>query len=812
LWFCLLAVGLSAQDETLFLANEAGARIDFTNTAAGWTWTQLVTPTAPEPLQVTEGELRYVVGEGEDSLVPGWSLVTNDGGRLVFERAAPQCGVMMRRIFSFGPAEHVLRVETWIRSTEEAKLVHEIGLLTLKVAGESFVGTGPSPASFPLFGQGLFAGVEDVCAESRADGETLRLWQTPGVSVGGEWQFVAAAVVGWHAPRAALFLPGESRTRDAFLQYLDTIRVQPRGINLHSDTWWTLPCPFTEGDVLNDVAALRTGFFERTGMFFDTYALDLGWSDPHTLWEVDATHFPAGLDRVRTELAALNCRMGMWLSPSSGYEPGLDNTWLEAQGYEMTRLGEDARDQVACFALGGRYQREFTERIVGYAKEHGLGHVIFDGLVPSCDNPAHLHGTGVASVYAIAAGFKDVMDRLRAQNPAIVLEPLSCGHPPSPWWNLHTPFLLGPAGDDVPFGRVPAPDWTEALISARDIAYRARQEEWLVRTQTLETFDIIRQSPGVFQNMAAMAVGRGRWFVSANIRPELMQPADWDFLAALVRWQRANQRFLVDARQIGGRPENREAYGYLFHHADKELYCIRNPWMEERSIRLPARVRAAADVRMIYPRRGLVGRVQPGEDGPTVVLGPYETMFLETAPLTDAAPAEVPTISAEVAAEAPVVVVTDLDPELNEPGLLYQWSGSLQVPAVLEPELCVLVAGGTDVADAVGDLWVDGRAVPWEKSGSAGQFGAAVEPSAENWTWFVARLEPGGHEFALEVQAPRKATSVGVFLRGGVPVTNDPEPAEGPVFPQFQPDRRPWSQTLQPLTAFGAEPASDAGS
>ena len=120
--------------------------------------------------------------------------------------------------------------------------------------------------------------------------------------------------------------------------------------------------------------------------------------------------------------------------------------------------------------------------------------------------------------------------------------------------------------------------------------------------------------------------------MSANIRPELMQPTDWDFLAALVRWQRHNKQASVDARMIGGKPERREAYGYMFHQEDRDLYCVRNPWIEARSMRLPARVREAVDVQMIYPRRSRVVRIQPDDDGATIVLGPYETMFLETVP------------------------------------------------------------------------------------------------------------------------------------------------------------------------------------
>lgn len=796
-------IAAATDDPVIRLANADGASVEFVADNAAWRWVRLTTPDFPEGRIVFDHGARFAAGDGTDVLPGQWTLVAQEPDRLQFEQTAVNSGLSVRRIFSFGPARNVLRLETWVRSTNGAKLLLRAGLLNLSADGQAFQTMGPSPASFPVFGQGLFAGVEDILAESRSDGATLDLWQTPDVSVGDEWQFVAAVVVGWPTARAAPFLPGESHTRDAFLQYLDTIRVVPVDINLHSDTWWTLPVPFTESDVLKDVDALQRGFFDRTGLFFNTYALDLGWSDPHSLWQIDRAGFPHGFTTIRDRLAEMGCKPGLWVSPSSGYGPGLDNRWLEAQGYEMTPVGDD--EKVACFALGGRYHREFTETVLGYAKEYSLGHVIFDGLVHSCDDPTHLHATGAGSVYSIDAGFKHVMNRLRQLNPGIILEPLSCGHPPSPWWNMHTPFLLGPAGDDVPYGRVPCPDWTESMISARDIAYRAGQENWIVRTQALETFDIIVQSPGTFQNVAVMAAGRGRWFMSANIRPELMQPTDWDFLAALVRWQRANKKYLVDARMIGGRPDRREAYGYMFHHADRDLFCIRNPWIEERSIRLPMKIAEPRELRSIYPRRSRLARVEPDDDSVEITLAPYETMFLETTPAEDraiASPAERPLALLSGKAQEEVVPHRDDDSS----SMAFHWRGTVTVPTVANGELCVLIEGAPAVAGAQGTIRIDGRTarITWKRS--AGQFGAAVESSPENWSWLIAAIAGGKHEIELTLDLPLARAAVGIYLKGFVAADNDAAPDGVPAFPVFQAEQRAWAQALRANEWIGEEP------
>jgi hypothetical protein len=310
-----------------------------------------------------------------------------------------------------------------------------------------------------------------------------------------------------------------------------------------------------------------------------------------------------------------------------------------------------------------------------------------------------------------------------------------------------------------------------------------------------------------------MAIGRGRWFVSANIRPELMKPADWDFLAALIRWQRHNQRHLVDARMFGGNPASREAYGYVFHNADKDLFCIRNPWMEVRTIRLPARVTEARDLRMIYPRRAGVGRLNPNEDGPAIVLGPYETMFLETVPAAGenvaAAMDDLAATRATLVAEEPQIF-QDTGSNAGR-GFDFYWTGELTVPDVRDAELCILVEGGPEIAKANGGAWINGRPVQIVRTGSAGQFGAAVEASPENWVWLVAPIEAGEHEFGVVLSVPADKAAIGVYLRGNVPATSDPARGDGPAFPLYRADTRPWSQTLQPLKSFGGAAPGDAG-
>lgn len=807
LLFAFAVTRVAASEPPVTISNGQGASATFSEDSGTWRWTSLTTPAAAEARTITEGNATITVGDQNDELAPRWTLTEQQADRLVFEQDAPASGLRFRRVVTFGPAANVVRIATWASSPDGTRILKRAGLLELDVAGESFRETGAAPASFPAFGQTLFAGIEHVSGICQAQESTVHLWQTPCLSVGPEWQFVAAAVVGWVIPSDCSLLIGEGRIRDAFLQYLDTIRIKPADLELHTNTWWTLPLPFSEKDVLKDIESLRQGFTERTGMFFDSFALDLGWSDNRTIWEVDAKRFPDEFRTINDRLNSLGSKLGIWVSPGSAYPPGLDNRWLESSGYEMTPFGDE---KVACFALGGRYQREFKENLLRLVRDYGIRHVKLDFMAHTCDVAAHGHPTGLASFHAIDAGLADVLDSLRAANPNIVLEPLCCGYPPSPWWTTKTPYVLGPYGDDVPYGRVPAPDWMESLITARDIAYRADRERWIMPTQALETIDIVVQSPGNFENLAVMAFGRGRWFISTYLKPEMMPAKNWDFLAALVRWARANKQYLGNALTIGGKPENREAYGYMFHNADKDLYCLRNPWFKARWIQLPAcgSVRDPRELRMIFPRRETVAHLEPGGDGPWLLLAPYETVMLETAvpdgPMRPVV--EHPQPEASIGGAEPIVEFS-IPADSDRAGAIhYSWNGEITPPdGVNGTELCVLVEGVSRVENATCTVSVDGRPMRVRESGSAGQFGAAASPSPENWTWFIVPLAAGTRTIDIALDVPLESASIGVYLRGSTPAVNDPAPENAVVFPVSQTESRAWSQTVVPLTEYSED-------
>jgi len=761
--------------------------------------------------RVNLGDLHYSREETDDAAKP--SMV-----RLEADLDAPP--VTIRREFSFCADGRTLRARTFLKSRGDPVTIQRVGLLELRVPGQVFRLMGPGSVSSPVFGDGIFAGIEHPSAWCQVDGDTFYLAQHSNTEVGSDWTELPSAVFGSVAQRHLRAGPGDEPLRAAFLEYLDTVRVKPADIHVHYNNWWTMPVPFSEEDVLANIAALRAGLYDKTGFFFDSYALDMGWSDSHSVWQVNAHDYPEGFRRISNTLREMGGSMGLWISPSSLYPPALDNKWLQSEGYEVTPNSWMGLN--ACLARGGRYQTVFLQAALKHARGARLGHMKFDGLVQTCDDPSHGHPVGEESRLSIAEGLMEVLDDLRARNPGIALEPTCLGYYPSPWWLMHTPFVIGPFGDDCPRGRCPAPEWLESLTTGREIENLKGRDAFLMPADALECFDIILQCPGDIQNHAVMAVGRGHWFVSCYINPKYMDDDEWAFFADLMRWARANRESLRNPMPFGGDPARGEAYGYWFRNDGRWLYCVRNPWIEEADLKLPGVAPGPWTARKLYPGRDVLRPASAAGEMPTVHLGPYETAFVEAVPTADHPR---PSARREPAVEWRRTAgggFRKLEFEPEPAGIGRSWTsaygdadsvltfnvaGKLSVGGAKSCELCVLSEGPAGAAGASCTITVDGEPAPLTASSSDAAFAATGRPQDDQWKWFLVPLTPGAHELSVTLEVPSAETRCGVFLRGTVPVGEDNglKPIAQPSFPLYRPGTRSWSYTLAPMRSAPAD-------
>ena len=833
LWVCEPGAGAPGEGGPVILRGADAVEAVFDRSGGGYQWVGYRDTANGRQWRIGGPRLTLVVQGGARASLEqtGFDQLKAKGGQVVLEKTLPEVSVEIRQVFSFCADGRTLRMKSFLRSTGEAVVVQETGLLELEVAGQDFRLMGPEFVSSPVFGDGVFAGIEHPSALCRAQGDSLDLAQHPYLTLDREWTGLPGAVFG-SCPKAESEAAQGEALRRAFLRYLETVWVKPTRMHVHYNDWWTAPVPSSEWFVLQNIAQLKTGLYETTGFFFDSYALDAGWSNPKSVWEMDTNHFPQRFAPIREALEGMGSHVGLWISPSSLYPFALDNHWLASAGYEVTPckgLGLNA-----CLAKGGKYQTAFKNAALGYAREARLAHTKFDGFIARCDEPGHGHKIGLDSCLPIAEGLMEVFDELRASNPDIALEPTCFGYQPSPWWLMHVPFIIGPFGDDSPYGRCPAPDYLESMTTAREIKNLRGRQAFLMPSAALECFDIIVQCPGAFQNHAAMAVGRGRWFISSYINPKFMDAEAWRFFAGLMRWARHNREFLREPIPLGGDPERRQAYGYAFLGGSRQVYCLRNPWMEQASISLLRPFDSARNIeaRMLYPRRGLIARLAPNTPLPSLPLGPYETQFVEVVP-TDQPPSKpepqpAPAFLWQPAGEPRLEPALDNAPAASSPAqtpadgprkerarfsaggrlILGEAGHSSRATPHFDPvaggQICVLCEGDALVAGNTCRITVDGKEAPVRVSKSQGAFGAAGEGHIEHWVWFLADVQPGQHDVRIQAEGFVANLPVGVFLRGDTPAPPPPAPFDaGPAFPLYRPERAPWSRVLFPLRARG---------
>jgi hypothetical protein len=741
----------------------------------------------------------------------GYQLEATQADEVALVCEVPDPHVEVHQTYSFCADERTLRVRTRLRSLEGPVTIRRVGLLEIRLPGQALRLAGASTVSSPVVGERVFAGVEHPSALCQVEGDALWLAQHPYLHLSGAWADLPSVVLG--SASAADVAAGPDPVKRAFLRYLDTVRVKPRDMHIHYNNWWTMPVPFTEDDVLGNIADLRKGLYDGTGFFFDSYAMDMGWSDPHSVWEVNRRGYPEGLSRIRDALAAMGCRPGLWVSPSSVYPPesSLDNAWLASAGYEVS---PGAYHGSACLALGGRYQQALKAALLAHVRQAHLAHVKFDGLVQTCDVASHGHPTGVESYLPIAEGLADILDALRKENPDIALEPTCLGYSPSPWWLMHTPFVIGPFGDDSPRGVCASPEWSESLTTGRDLANIRGQDAFWMPSDALECFDTVVQCPGDFANHGVMAVARGHWFQSTYINPRYMDADEWRFFADLMRWARANRYTLRQPTIIGGDPAERKPYGYAYLGEGRQLLFVRNPWIEETRIALPLpAVDSVREIECLYPVRETMASIAAGEASPEAALGPYETLVLEVVPADAVYPAPerpdpgvtwVPDGAARferVTYEPePPAYGPDWTSPQGDASEVLSWTAAGELRTASPAELCVLVEGPPDGQPATASATLDGAPLPLREAGSRGAFSATGAGAREDWQWFLASVGPGAHRLSVEASVPSGEVCIGLFVRGKEPREANPTAAQPtPAFPLPPRPGRSWSRTLAPL-------------
>ncbi len=257
-----------------------------------------------------------------------------------------------------------LRQEITLRALEQPVDIAEVRLFDFEVNGARVVG---KVAGSPIVAGDFFFGFESPLSASEVKGDRATAVLTRILPLGAGQSITYSSVIGVAAP---------GQLRRDFLAYIEEERAHPYRTFLHYNSWFDLSSSanerYDEAQVLDRVRAIGEELVRKRGVVVDSFLLDDGWDDTHSLWEFNPG-LPNGLTDIRKAAAEYGFGVGVWLSPWGGYDVAKEQRIAagERAGLETVKGG---------FALSApRYYSLFEKTCLGMISKYGVNQFKFDG-------------------------------------------------------------------------------------------------------------------------------------------------------------------------------------------------------------------------------------------------------------------------------------------------------------------------------------------------------------------------------------------------------------------------------------------------
>jgi hypothetical protein len=367
--------------------------------------------------------------------------------------------------------------------------------------------------------------------------------------------------------------------RRDFLGYIEQERAHPYRTFLHYNSWYDLGFGerYTADGVLDRMNAFGRELVRKRGVTMDSFLLDDGWDNTHSLWGF-TNSFPEGFAPLRATAHKYGFGIGVWLSPWGGYSQAKKEriAFGRSQGYEIVNGG---------YALSApRYYAHFEEVCLDFIKRDGVNQFKFDGT----GNVGQVFpGSRFDSDFSAAI---HLIERLRQQDPQLFIN-LTTGTKPSPFW-LRYADSIWRSGNDHDFAGEGT--WRQRWITYRDAqTYRnivLRGPLFPLNSLMLHGIIYAREAehlsddPGNdFPDEVHSYFGTGTQLQEMYITPALLSSKDWDVLAESAKWSRANASILRDTHWIGGDPAEGAVYGWAAWDHNRGILTLRNPTSHSQS-------------------------------------------------------------------------------------------------------------------------------------------------------------------------------------------------------------------------------------
>lgn len=632
--------------------------------------------------------------------------------------------------------------------------------------------------SHPIFLQGFFTGIEFPVSSARAENDRLILAHRPGLWIQpGKWYESRKAVYG---------ISEYGEEMQSFERYIEMHRPKPYGFHINYNSWWTSPVPFSENDILDLMNDFRVNMYEPYKTAFDTFTIDMGWSDLETVWEINKELFPKEFSSIQYGADKMGSNLGLWISPSSAYPGAVNNYTAMENGYEAVMVGDEPRT----LCLGGdKYAAQFKNQLVDIISKYGIKQIKLDAYTPVCNTPGHGHEIGLLSAEKIAEGFIAACKAMRKAAPDIWLEPTCFGYNPSPWWLFYSNSLMGTIGDDAPYGRVPCPVYRESYTTARD--YFNLQGAFLLPNpiSAQEVLGIVHQTEEPFMNDAVTCIMRGHMFQPVYMNPKFMNDSRWKSFAEVLNWARKNAKILQNTQPIipaswenGKIPHftdadkmPREPYGFSHAAGNKGFIMLRNPWIAKTSLDIKIDKSLGFDsddiqklsITSIYPEARVYAQNISYGDKISIPLAAYETIVLSVEPKSPKA--DIPNVSQQINNK---ITVSAIDKELsliqfndNIKPFGPNWTARLgdadkafrlklnaDVSSTNDDNrFLILIEGDKPLNASDCQAAVNGKAVDVEYIPSAAGWSATQLPIPEHWAFISCMLPKGDSSISVEL-------------------------------------------------------------
>lgn len=454
-----------------------------------------------------------------------------------------------------------LRQEVTITSAGEPLGLADVQLFNFHDPAARAAGT---VAGFPLVSGNFYFGFEHPLSySSTINGDVVSgLKRTLPLPAGHSITY--SSVIG-------VARPGQMR-RD-FLAYIEQERAHPYRTFLHYNTWYDLGYGnrYDAQGVLNRMNAFGEELVRRRGVHMDSFLLDDGWDNTHSVWEMNSG-FPNGFTPLQKTASKYGFGIGVWMSPWGGYQKEKDErlAYGKGHGYEIVDGG---------YALSGpHYYGTFEATCLKLIRQYGVNQFKFDGT----GNAGQVFpGSLFDSDFSAAI---HLIERIRAQDPDIYIN-LTTGTKPSPFW-LRYADSIWRSGEDHDF--TGEGTWRQRWITYRDAqTYRnVVQAGPLFPLNSLMLHGLIyaqkaehlSDDPGHdFASEVHSYFGSGTQLQEMYITPSLLSASDWDVLAESAKWARKNAFILRDTHWLGGDPGKGEVYGWASWTANAGILVMRNP-------------------------------------------------------------------------------------------------------------------------------------------------------------------------------------------------------------------------------------------